>query len=65
MLTQDLSVEDVRRMIADGISVDRLEKVIELLQLDPDDEAALWLGAWSNRDRSDRRAATIPGLYLG
>jgi hypothetical protein len=65
MLAQDLSVEDVRRMIHAGVKVDRLEELIERLELDPEDEAALWLGAWSNRDRGDRRPTRIPGLYLG
>lgn len=64
MLAEDLSVTEVRRLIDEGAGVDRLESPIERLGLDPDEEAALWLAAWSNGSR-DARRRPVPGLYLG
>lgn len=64
MLAEDLSVTEVRRLIDEGAGVDRLESLIERLELDPDEEAALWLAAWSNGSRDSRRRP-VPGLYLG
>lgn len=64
MLAEDLSVDEVRRLIKTGAGTDRLENVIERLALDPDEAAALWLAAWSNDGRADR-GRPVPGLYLG
>jgi thymidylate synthase len=64
MLAERLSIEEVRRLIDEGAGVDRLETVIEHLELDPDERAALWLCAWSNSERRDSRQP-VPGLYLG
>jgi hypothetical protein len=64
MLTEHVSVQEVRRMIDDGVGVERLEKLIERLELDPDEESALWMAAWSNRGLGSR-GQSVPGLYLG
>ena len=64
MLAEHMSVEEVRRLIDDGARIERLETLIERLELDPDEEAALWLAAWSDRGLGSRRQP-VPGLYLG
>ena len=64
MLAEDLSIEEVRRLIDEGAGVNRLERPIERLELEPEDAAALWLAAWSSAGRDNRRQH-VPGLYFG
>jgi hypothetical protein len=64
MLAEEVSIEEVRRLIDEGARLDRLERLIARLELDPAEAAALWLAAWSNRGRS-ARCQQVPGVYLG
>ncbi len=45
-----VAVERIDRLIGAGIGLHAVEKFIDGLALDPDEQAALWLLAWSELD---------------
>ena len=62
-MAQHQTGDDVRQLIEAGLPLERAEAMIERLQLDPEEKAALWLGAWSRHSQEKR--APVPGLYHG
>jgi len=61
---QPVTLAEVERLIATGVSVDTAEPLIDRLPVDSEEKSALWLRAWCKESRQEERRA-VPGLYLG
>jgi hypothetical protein len=62
-VAQQQTGDDVRGLIEAGLPLERAEAMIERLELDQEEKAALWLGAWSRHNQEKRSA--VPGVYHG
>jgi hypothetical protein len=51
-------------LLADGASFGKIEDWIEDQAIDDDSKAALWLAAWSEQPRAQRREMVAPGRHV-
>lgn len=50
-------LEKVDELLSDGTPLERIEEEIEEMDLPPDNKSAVWLYAWVESDRAERRQA--------
>jgi hypothetical protein len=61
----DTRLGELDELLADGATFGKIEDWIEGQPLDGESKAALWLAAWSEQPRTERRQMVAPGRYGG
>jgi hypothetical protein len=59
----DAHLGELDELITDGARFDTIEDWIEDQPIDAEWKAALWLAAWSEQPRAQRREMVAPGRY--
>jgi hypothetical protein len=59
----DTRLGKLDEMLADGASFGKIEDWIDDQPMDDESKAALWLAAWSEQPRAQRREMVAPGRY--
>jgi hypothetical protein len=59
----DTRLGELDELLADGATFSKIEDWIEDQPLDGESKAALWLAAWSEQPRTERRQMVAPGWY--
>jgi hypothetical protein len=54
---------ELDELLADGATFGKIEDWIEDQPLDGESKTALWMAAWSEQPRAQRRAMVAPGQY--
>lgn len=57
----DTHLGELDELLADGARFGKIEDWIEEQSIDGDSKAALWLVAWSEQPRAQRREMVAPG----
>jgi hypothetical protein len=58
-----LHLGELDELLADGASFGEIEDWIQGQPIDGESKAALWLAAWSEQPRDERREMVTPGRY--
>jgi hypothetical protein len=59
----DTRLGELDELLADGTTFSRIEDWSEDQPLDSESKAALWMAAWSEQPRAQRREMVTPGRY--
>lgn len=59
----DRRLKELDELLADGTTFGKIEDWIEDQPLDCESKAALWMAAWSEQPRAQRRHMVAPGRY--
>jgi hypothetical protein len=59
----DTRLGELDELLADGATFGNIEDWIEDQPLDGQSKTALWLAAWSEQPRTERRQMVAPGRY--
>jgi hypothetical protein len=59
----DTCLGELDELLADGATFGRIEDWIEDQPLDGESKSALWMAAWSEQPRAQRRDMVAPGPY--
>jgi hypothetical protein len=59
----DMRLGELDELLAHGATFGKIEDWIEDQPLDGESKAALWMAAWSEQPRAQRRKMVAPGRY--
>ena len=62
-MTFDTCLAELDGLLADGATFGKIEDWIEHQPIDGESKAALWMAAWSEQPRAERREMVAPGRY--
>jgi hypothetical protein len=59
----DTRLAELDELLANGTAFGKVEDWIEDQPIDGESKAALWMAAWSEQPRAERREMVAPGRY--